>query len=128
MIHPFFTKLVSQPGLFAEHAGAYAELASAEVRHFAAVWRRRLVLVIATAIAAMLAIGISAVAGMLGAVIPWESMPAPWILVAVPGAFWIVALLCGFAAWRIQAEPMFSVLREQMAVDIDLLNRAGKQT
>ena len=55
MIHPFFTKLVTQPGLFAEHIAAYADLASAEVRRFGAVWQRRVVLAAACAVATVLA-------------------------------------------------------------------------
>lgn len=126
MIHPFFTKLITQPGLFAEHVGAYAELATAEVRQFGAVWQKRLVLAIVAAFATFMAIGVSAVAGMLAAAIHWEGMPAAWVLVLVPGVFWVVALGCGIAAWRTKAEPMFSLLREQMAVDIELLNTAGQ--
>lgn len=127
MIHPFFTRLITQPGLFAEHVGAYAELATAEVRQFGAVWQKRVVFAVVAAFAALLAIGISAVAAMMVAAIAWDSMPAPWVLVLVPCSFWLLALWCGIVAWRTKAEPMFSLLREQMAVDIDLLHTAGQR-
>lgn len=125
MIHPFFTKLVSQPHLFAEHVAAYGELAAAEIRQFAAVWQMRAVLAIVSVFAALIAIGLSAVAGMFAAAIAWQQMPAPWVLVAVPAAFWLITLVCGVRAWTMKVTPMFSLVREQVSADIDLLNRAG---
>lgn len=126
MIHPFFTKLVTQPGLFAEHIGAYADLASAEVRQFGAVWQRRVVLAAACAVATVLAIGVSAMAGLFAAALAWDAMPAPWVLVLVPGSLWLLALCFGVAAWRAKTEPIFSLVRSQMAVDIELLHTAGQ--
>ena len=117
MIHPFFTKLVTQPGLFAEHIAAYADLASAEVRRFGAVWQRRVVLAAACAVATVLAIGVSAMAGLFAAALAWDAMPA---------CLWLLALCFGVAAWRAKTEPMFSLVRSQMAVDIELLHTAGQ--
>lgn len=126
MIHPFFTKLVTQPGLFAEHIAAYAELATAEVRQFGSVWQTRAILAVITATATVIAILLTCIAGMFAAAIAWQGMPAAWVLVAVPALFWLIALGCGIYAWRLKVTPMFSLVREQVAVDIDLLNRAGK--
>ena len=126
MIHPFFTKLATQPGLFAEHIAAYAELATAEVRQFSAVWQIRAMLAAVTAVAVVIAIVLSAIAGMFAAAITWEGMPSPWVLVIVPSVFWLIAIGCGLYAWRLKVTPMFSLVREQVAVDIELLNRAGK--
>ncbi len=126
MIHPFFTKLATQPGLFAEHIAAYAELATAEVRQFSAVWQTRAMLAAVTAVAVVIAIVLSAIAGMFAAAIAWEGMPSPWVLVIVPSVFWLIAIGCGLYTWRLKVTPVFSLVREQVAVDIELLNRAGK--
>jgi len=125
MIHPVFTKLVSQPGLFAEHIGAYAELAVAEARQFGANWQSRLLLAALAAFTGAIALVVSAVAGMLIAAHGWNSMVAPWVLIAVPGLFWLIATACALFAWKVTVSPMFSLLREQLGADIELLNRAG---
>jgi len=127
MIHPFFTKLVTRPGLFAEHVDAYADLATAEVRQFGSVWQKRALLALACACATVLAIGVSAVAGIVAAAIAWDAMPAPWALVLVPCGLWLVALGCGIASWRTRTEPMFVLVRQQMAVDLAMLNAAGQE-
>jgi hypothetical protein len=54
-------------------------------------------------------------------------MPAPWALVLVPCGLWLVALGCGIAAWRTRTEPMFVLVRQQMAVDLAMLNAAGQE-
>lgn len=125
MIHPVFTKLVSQPGLFAEHICAYAELAAAEARQFGANWQSRLLLAAVAAFSGAIALVVSSVAGMLIAAHGWNGMVAPWVLIAVPGLFWFIASCCALLAWKSKVSPMFSLVREQMSADIELLNRAG---
>ena len=125
MIHPFFIKLASQPGLFAEHIGAYAELAVAEAREFGANWQTRALLVVIAAFTGAIALVVSAVAAMMVAAHGWYSMPAPWVLVAVPALFWLITFCCAFFAWRLKVSPMFSLVREQLGADIELLHRAG---
>ena len=126
MIHPVFTKLASQPGLFAEHIGAYAELAVEEARQFSANWQTRILLAAVSAFTGAIALVVSAVAGLLVAAHGWNSMPAPWVLVAVPALFWLITSCCALFAWRLKVTPMFSLVREQLGADIELLNRAGK--
>ncbi len=126
MIHPVFTRLVDQPGLFAEHAAAYFELATAEVRQFGAVWQKRVVLSALAAIAVVLAIGATSTAAMLAGAVVWERMPAPWALWVVPGAIWLFAMGCGVAAWLTRPQPMFSLLRQQFVADVHMLDEAGR--
>lgn len=126
MIHPVFTKLASQPGLFAEHIGAYAELVVAEAREFGANWQTCLLLAAVSAFTGAIALVVSAIAGMMVAAHGWNGMVMPWVLVAVPAAFWVVCASCAILAWRVKMSPMFSLVREQLGADIELLNRAGK--
>ena len=65
MIHPLFTRLVTQPGLFAEHAGAYAELAAAEAQQLGLHWKRQLLLTAAAGILGLLGVGLAGVALLL---------------------------------------------------------------
>ena len=126
MIHPVFTKLASQPGLFAEHIGAYAELVVAEARQFGADWKTRLLLASISAFTGAVALVVSAIAAMMVAAHGWYNLVAPWVVVAVPTLFWLVSVCCALLAWRVKMSPMFSMVRDQLGADLELLNRAGK--
>ena len=122
MIHPFLKKLATEPTLFAEHASAYAGLATLEARELALVWRRRAVALSVCASLAFLALAFSGLAIMLAAVTPWQSMPAPWVLVGLPVTLWVV---CGALWWVGAREPLtqpFAHLRQQWAVDTKLVH------
>ena len=121
MIHPLFTRLVTQPGLFAEHAGAYAELAVAEALQLSARLKRQLLLSLTAAVCGLLGVGLAGVAAMLAAALPFDSMPAPWALWAVPALPLAAAAACGWQLWRMQSVAAFALLRSQFAADAQLL-------
>jgi hypothetical protein len=80
----------------------------------------------ASALIGLLALAFSGLAAMLCAAIDWSSMPAPWALVGVPAALWAAcAALWWFASSRPQL-PRFPHLRQQWAVDAQLIRDAGK--
>jgi uncharacterized membrane protein YqjE len=121
VIHPLFITMAKEPGLFLEHADAYADLAVAEL----AGWRNRLqqraMLAAAAALLALLGLGLAGVAGLIAAAIPWQSMPMPWVLWALPLA---LLLLAAFLGWRVQQlgdDGAFKSLREQVAQDLATL-------
>lgn len=121
MIHPLFITMAKEPGLFLEHADAYAELAVAEL----ACWRNRLqqraLLAAAAALFTLLGLGLAGVAGLIAAAIPWQSMPVPWVLWALPLA---LLLLAAFLGWRVRQlgdDAAFTSLREQVAQDLATL-------
>ena len=122
MIHPLFTRLVTQPGLFAEHAGAYAELAAAEAQQLGLHWKRQLLLTVAAGILGLLGVGLAGVALLLAAAIPIDTMPAGWALWAVPALPWAAAAACAFMLWRMQSVTAFALLRDQIAADARLLD------
>ena len=122
MIHPLFTRLVTQPGLFAEHAGAYAELAAAEAQQLGSRWKRQLLLTVAAGILGLLGVGLAGVALLLAAAIPIDTMPAGWALWAVPALPWAGAGTCAFMLWRMQSVAAFALLRDQIAADARLLD------
>lgn len=118
MIHPLFISIAKQPALFLEHADAYTDLAVAEL----ACWRSRLqqraTLTVAAVLLTLLGLGLAGVAGLLAAALPWQTMPMPWLLWALPLA---PLLLAGLLVWRIgqlDDGAAFATLREQVAQDL----------
>lgn len=125
MIHPLFTRLVAQPGLFAEHAGAYAELAAAEAQQLGARLKRQLMLALAGGLCALLGVALAGAAGLLAAAVPLHTMPAPWVLWLVPALPLAVAAGCGLLLLRMRSAPAFALLRSQFTADAQLLNEVA---
>ncbi|MFO1338322.1 MAG: hypothetical protein U1F53_08800 [Burkholderiaceae bacterium] len=123
MVHPIFSTLLTRPELLAEHAGAYAELASVEAAIAADEWCRRGVWAASALVLALLGVGWGGVALLLAAAWPAAQMPAPWVLVALPAVSLGLALAVAVvAAWRRRrATPAFALLRQQIAEDGALL-------
>ncbi len=128
MIHPIFIMMAKKPGLFLEHADAYADLVAAEL----ACWRNRLqqraTLTVAVVLFAMLGLGLTGVAGLLAAALPMNTMPIPWLLWALPLA---PLLLAAFFGWRVRqlgADNTFNTLREQIAQDLATLKILDEET
>lgn len=121
MIHPLFITMAKEPGLFLEHADAYADLAVAELTSWRSQLQQRAMFAAAAALFALLGLGLAGVAGLLAAALPWQTMPMPWVLWALPLA---LLLLAAFLAWRAQQlgnDTAFSTLRGQIAQDLATL-------
>lgn len=119
-LQQLFKALSDQPEVLAEHAAAYAALASAELGAAARHWRRRLVLQLIAAGLAMLGLGLGGVAILLIAAIPIASMPAAWALAALPLAMLILAALLGWWQHRLADRGSLDALRAQWALDCAL--------
>lgn len=127
MIHPLFTTLVSKPGLLAEHAGAYAELASAEARVYGSAWQRRALLLLAAAVCALLGSIFAGVALLLCALAPPAAMAAPWLLWLVPAVPLVAAAVFANLGRHTPDRPLFADLREQVALDAQLLAQVNER-
>lgn len=125
MIHPLFTRLVAQPGLFAEHAGAYAELAAAEAQQLGLRLKRQVLLALAAGLCALLGVGLAGAAVLLAAAVPLHTMPAPWVLWLVPATPLALAALCALLLWRMHSAPAFALLRSQFTADAQLLTEVA---
>ncbi len=126
MIHLVLKKLATDPGLFVEHASAYAGLAALEARAAGLAWQRHAMALSACALIGLLALAFSGLAAMLCAAIDWHRMPAPWVLLGVPAVLWAAcAALWWFASSRPRLPP-FAHLRQQWAVDAQHILDAGK--
>ncbi len=121
LIHPLFITMAKQPGLFFEHADAYADLAVAELACWRSRLKQRATLTIAAAIFALLGLGLAGVAGLLVAALPLQAMPIPWLLWALPLAFILVAALLGWRVKHLEDGNTFAILREQMTQDLATL-------
>lgn len=119
--------LARQPGLVLEHAGAYADLASAELDEWGGQWKSRASLGAAAALLAYLALALAGAAGLALAVVPLQAMPMPWLLAVIPS---VPLLLAGVLAWRVrrlQQTPPFAALRQQLAQDLATLRILGDE-
>ncbi len=128
MIHPLLKKLATEPDLFAEHASAYVSLASLEVVEAGVAWRGQLIAIVACAFMGLLALGLTGVAAMFFAALPWQAMPAPWVLVGVPAALWLVTGLTWWWAAAPQRPRAFAHLRQQWAADTQLMRDVAQSS
>lgn len=129
LIHPFFRTLACRPDLLADHAGAYAALAQAELGEALRRWRRRLLWLGVAAVLALLALVLGGVALLLMAALPVAQMPAAWVLAALPAT--LAALALGLVLWqwrssRGQAVFEAALWREQWAQDQALWQEAAR--
>jgi hypothetical protein len=122
MIHPLFRLIASEPQMLADHVEAYSELVAEEVGAVTSQWKRRVVLHALSLCCVIVAAVLVGVALMLWAVIPVDSMNAPWALMAAPAIPVVLALWSHFAAKAPTAEEHgFKAIREQLNADAAML-------
>lgn len=121
MIHPAFITIAKHPGLFFDHAEAYADLASAEAGEWGERCKQRAVLGAATGVALVLGLALAGGAGLLYAAIPTQTMPQPWLLWAIPAAPLLFAAALGWRLKSLAQHEAFASLRQQMAQDLATL-------
>lgn len=117
MIQLLMKRLVTEPGLFAEHASAYAELIALEAGEAGLAWRRKALAMIGCAALGLVALSTTCLAMMLSAAIPWQGMAAPWVLLAIPGTLWVATIAMWWAASRRGHPETFAHVRQQWAID-----------
>lgn len=122
MFHPLIRLLASQPHLVAHHLGGYVELASAQAQEVAGALQTRLVW--SAGAVAGLSVGalLGGVALLIAAALPWQDMPAPWLLVAVPSVPLLSGGFCWLQARRRPVALSLDVMRAQLAADAALLS------
>jgi hypothetical protein len=124
MIHPLLRLIATRPQLLADHAEAYAGLASVEFGRALGGWQRRLLLQAVAVCLGGTALAMAGVAWMLWAVTPDSQLRAVWVLWTVPGGSAVLALAC-LIIGRQQGAETFVALRQQAAADLQLLREAG---
>ena len=124
MIHPLLRLIATQPHLLADHAEAYAELASEELGRTATFWKWRVVLNVVALVLAAVAVVLGGVALMLWAVTAPESIQSPWALFAAPLLPAAVAVWCVFESKRL-AHSGLDALKEQVRADLSMLREVS---
>lgn len=122
MIHPVFRLAASQPLLLAEHAAAYAALASEALSAHSAYLKQRLAYQLAGAACLVVGVALAGVALLLWVSLPVVDIRAPWLYLVTPAVPAIVGL---WALWmareRVPRDP-YASLRLQLTEDAALLN------
>lgn len=117
MLHPLFSAVVHRPDLVLDHVSAYAALLQAEASVAGSELVKRALAWALVAAGALLFLVFAGVALMVGLVM----QEFHWVLVAVPGAFLLLALL----AWGRAKAPLppaaFQDLKAQFESDVRAL-------
>jgi len=125
VFHPLIRLLATKPHLLAHHAGTYLSLASLQAAEAAAALRQRAMLAAVAAALLVLGVVLGGVALLLLAVVPLDSMPAPWLLAAVPASLLFGALLVWLQLRRRPWAWSSSILGQQLAADAQLIAEAS---
>ena len=125
MLQRLIRLAASQPDLLAEHAGAYAELATAEATLLAQRLRRQTLLFAAALAALAVAVTLAGVALLLWAALPLAAMPMPVLLLVVPVLPALLGLGCAWRAASSTGQPAFIGLQRQWQADTAMLHAAG---
>jgi uncharacterized membrane protein YqjE len=128
MIHPLLHLIATKPQLLGDHVEAYAELVGAEVSKTSRRWIARVALWAGAAFLGTVFLVFAGVALMLWAVVPVDGMNVPWLLVVVPVAPLVGAVVCVLAARAHADEAAFQTVREQFAADMAMLREVSAAT
>jgi hypothetical protein len=123
-MHPLLHLIVREPALLADHAGAYAELLGEEIGVASAQWKRKVLLSAVALCSAGVGAVLTGVALMLWAVIPPESMHAPWALIVAPLVPLGLSAVCWVSAQSAAGPKAFEQVRRQLREDAALLKGA----
>ena len=121
MLHPIFSTVLGHPELVADHLANYAALVKEESATAVRGVVARIVAGVLAATAAMLALGLIGVAVMLGVL----HGSFHWVLVLVPGAAVLIALIAAYVATRPSQFHGFADLRAQVDADIEAMHLAS---
>lgn len=120
-MHPVIRLALSQPGLLAEHAAAYANLFSEELSSGAEGFMRRLRCHLLAGACLSAGATLAGVALMLWGTRTEGTMPGSWLLLVVPAVPLLAGAILAWAARARSDTQPFSVLREQLGADAELL-------
>jgi cell division protein FtsX len=121
MLHPIYTTALGHPELIADHLANYGALLREEAREAGRDLIARMVAGVLAVVSVMLALGLTGVAIMLGA------MQGRFhrTLAAVPAVAMLIALVSALYASRQRASHAFAEFRAQIEADIHALHLAG---
>lgn len=120
MTHPLVYMLAHRPKMLVVHAQAYADLLSADASLALRQAKVKALLGIMTLCMAIVAMVLTGVAVMLWGVLPSGPMEWPWIMLAAPGASWLMTLALAWATYRTPMGHALSEFKRQVYADMAL--------
>lgn len=120
-MHPVYGAILRRPDLMAAHLVNYVALAKEEASSVARGFGVRAAAGVVAGLAALLALGLTGVAVMLGAI----HREFTWALVIVPGVAWLLGGIGLFVALRPTQVEAVQELKRQVEADIAVLHIAG---
>ncbi len=122
MLHPIYGTVLGHPELVGDHIANYGALIKEEVAQAGRGLVARLVAGVLAAVSAMLALGLTGIAVMLGAL----HGSVHWVLVLVPGVAIAIAVVAAYVASRPADFHPFADLRAQIDADLNVLHLAAE--
>jgi hypothetical protein len=125
MIHPLLRLIATEPQILGDHVEAYAELVGDEVKKTSSAWATRLGFYMAAL--GLLCVGLvfTGTALMLWSALPPSGFQAPWVLIAVPLATFLAAIVCAVLASRSPVENAFDNVKKQLSADMAMLREVS---
>lgn len=121
MLHPLFSTLIQRPDLVVDHATAYVELFHEEASATGAELLGKAVAWTLTVLSGLMFLGLGGAALMLGML----HGQFHWVLVAVPGAALLLAIIAAIWASRSLNKERFPELKAQIRDDARALRMAA---
>lgn len=122
MLHPIYTTVLGHPELVADHLANYMALVREEAGEASRRIVARIIAGVLAAISAIMALGLIGIAAMLGVM----HGSFHWVLVAVPAAAVVVAVVAGYYASRPANLEGFEDIRAQLEADVRALHMVGE--
>ena len=123
-MNPLLALLATRPQLLLDHAQAYAALFNEEFALASAAWRRRVLLQAIALCSLSVAAVLAGVAAMLWCTTA-ASASAQWVLITIPIAPLLVAVVCVLLARKTAPTASFANMSRQINADLDMLRTAG---
>ena len=121
-IHPLLKLAASQPHLLADHAQAYAALATEEAKNFSVSWLTRIAYYVGAAVLALIGLILVGVALLVAAATLPEQRSAEWAFYVVPLTPFLIAAICMVIARAKSTGTTFASLKAQVQADKALLS------
>jgi hypothetical protein len=125
MIHPLLRLAATEPHLLGDHVEAYAALVGEEVTKVSTSWATRIGLYLSALLMVAVGLVLVGVALLLCAVLPSSGYPAPWAMIVVPLAPFVIAAICVLVARSKPIEKAFDSVRKQLNADMAMLREVS---
>lgn len=125
MIHPLLRLIATEPQILGDHVEAYAELVGDEVKKAGSAWSLRIGLYLAALCLIGVGLVLTGVSLLLWAALPVAGIHTPWLLVVVPLASFVAALICVLVARMNPVENAFDNVKKQLSADMAMLREVS---